>query len=367
MHRGEGIVFFGTYDLVKPRYRILIEAVKELDVPFEDVHLAIWGFRDRSRYPLPFVGLLFLLSAIASVVLAVRYLFTRPHKYVVVGYPGLWDLFVIVPLARLRGVRVVFDNFLPWAEMLISDRKRISSHGILARVVHFVEGWACHMADVVMVDTEVHGQYLIETYGISATKIKVVYVGAERNFIVPSSEDRSMPLRVLFYAQIGPLHGFDTIVSAALSLRDRADIAWTFIGADPNSSVMRELGAALPTGAFRCYSWVEPEELPAMLAACDLTLGVFGDSPKTQRVVPNKMYQALSAGKVVITADSAAVRECTVSVMRSRVDMISPVTPEVLAERIVWYAQKKQEGVSLKSDPFDFMPVVTEQLRGVFT
>lgn len=366
MSRGEGIVGFGTYDLVKPRYRILIEAIRGLNVPFQQVHLAIWGFRDRSRYPLPFMGLLFALSVLASVGLAIRYLFTKPHKFVFVGYPGLWDLFVIVPLARLRGARVVFDNFLPWGEMLIADRKRVSAHGMLARVIRFVEGRACHLADVVMVDTEAHGRYLTETYGIPAPKIKVVYVGAERSFLVPSTVERNAPLRVLFYAQIGPLHGFETIVSAALSLRDRTDIEWTFIGADPESSVMMDLRAALPPGAFRCYSWVEPEELPGMLAACDLTLGVFGNSPKAQRVVPNKMYQALSAGKIVVTADSAAVRECNVSVMRSRVDKIPSRTPEALAERIVWYAQRKREGESFQAEPFDFMPVVTAQLREVF-
>jgi len=47
----------------------------------------------------------------------------------------------------------------------------------------------------------------------------------------------------------------------------------------------------------------------ARVVAGDVCLGVFGTSDKAARVVPNKVYDALAAGRPLVTADSAAARE----------------------------------------------------------
>jgi glycosyltransferase involved in cell wall biosynthesis len=45
------------------------------------------------------------------------------------------------------------------------------------------------------------------------------------------------------------------------------------------------------------------------IADADIVLGIFGISEKAARVVPNKVYQAMSVGRCVITRDSPALRE----------------------------------------------------------
>ncbi len=65
----------------------------------------------------------------------------------------------------------------------------------------------------------------------------------------------------------------------------------------------------------------------------DICLGIFGDSDKAGRVIPNKVFQILNAGKLVITRDSAAIRELLDPGMEG-VFLVPPANPLSLAKTI---------------------------------
>ena len=67
------------------------------------------------------------------------------------------------------------------------------------------------------------------------------------------------------------------------------------------------------------------------MAASDVCLGVFGTSPKSQRVIPNKVFDALAVGRPVVTADTPAVRE--VLTHGEKAWLCPPGDPDALAER----------------------------------
>ena len=55
--------------------------------------------------------------------------------------------------------------------------------------------------------------------------------------------------------------------------------------------------------------WVPLTELPERIGAADLCLGVFGIGDKTNRVIPNKVYQSLACDRPVITMAAQAYPE----------------------------------------------------------
>jgi glycosyltransferase involved in cell wall biosynthesis len=75
------------------------------------------------------------------------------------------------------------------------------------------------------------------------------------------------------------------------------------------------------------------EQLPTEMAASHVCLGIFGTSPKAQRVIPNKVFDALAVARPVITGDTRAVRE--VLTHGENAWLCPPGDPEALAEAVL--------------------------------
>ena len=111
---------------------------------------------------------------------------------------------------------------------------------------------------------------------------------------------------MLFYGKLAPLHGVDTVLEAA---RAPGVPPVRLIGDGQLGPWLEgELARDRPPG-LTWERWVPYESLGAEVAAAAICLGVFGTSDKAARVVPNKVWQAMAAGRAIVTADTPGVRE----------------------------------------------------------
>ena len=69
------------------------------------------------------------------------------------------------------------------------------------------------------------------------------------------------------------------------------------------------MAAALGLTNLEFTGFMPVVDLSAMINDFDVCLGIFGATPKTQRVIPNKIYEALAMAKPVITAQTPAIEE----------------------------------------------------------
>ncbi|NUR28539.1 MAG: glycosyltransferase [Catenulispora sp.] len=228
---------------------------------------------------------------------------------VVVGYLGHFD----VHLARLLfgRRRVVLDHLIGAAD---TARDRQVSGGLRQPLLRAVDAAALSAASVVMVDTEEHRETLPAKY---REKAVVVPVGAPGEWFEQApghgawprhgseQEGDAGPLRVVFYGLFTPLQGAPTIGTAIARLAGRS-VEFTMIGGGQDKAeTLRNAGSA---AAVTWLDWVPADELPRLVAAHDVCLGIFGTGPKALRVVPNKVYQGAAAGCAVITSDTAPQR-----------------------------------------------------------
>ena len=301
------VMWLGTYERDYPRSRVLIEGLREIGVDVVEHHRPVWE-STRHKAGSSFLRPLPLATAAARFAsawagLAAAGLRERPVDAVVAGYLAQPDTLPAWCVARARGVPLVVDMMISLADTLGGDRA-MAGRGAAA-VLAGVDRVSLRLADLVLADTRAGADWLASRFGIARSRVAVVPVGAEPGRF-PALPEPPAPAHALFYGKLAPLHGIATVLAAA---RRPGTPPIRLIGEGQLGPWLAgELERDRPAG-LTWERWVPYEELGAEVSAAAICLGVFGESDKAARVVPNKVWQAMAAGRPVVTADTPAVRE----------------------------------------------------------
>ena len=270
--------------------------------------------------------------------LACKYfLIKKTFDAVIVGFPGQEAMFLAKILIREP---IIFDAFTSHYGGYILDRKRWSENSLRAKYFRFLDRWSCKLADVVLLDTDAHIEFFVKEFNLSRKKFRRIWIGANDSNFKPTNiqEPRDGKFRVIFFGTYIPLQGSEYMVRAAKLLEDDPDIIFTFIGKGQDKPKTIELANKLGLKNILFRDMLKPEDLRAEIARADVVLGLFGDTPKTPLVIPNKVYESLAMKKSVITADTPAIRELFDN---NDMYLIPTANPEALADAIL----------KLKDDP----------------
>jgi len=223
---------------------------------------------------------------------------------VIVGFPGQ----TVVWVARmLFGKKIVFDAFLSLYDSNVFDRKLYHKYSFRAFRDWFFDWLSCTVSQIVLLDTFEHIKYFEKTFRISQKKMIRVFVGSDYRYN-PTQKSHSDILQVHFHGSYIPLHGIEYIIEAARLLEDEK-IHFTIIGEGQESSRIKEIITLHPPKNITFKKSVPSSELPQHIAAADVCLGIFGQTPKADRVIPNKIFEALALKKPIVTGESQAVHE----------------------------------------------------------
>ena len=148
------LVVWGTYDLDKPRVRILLRAARERGYALYEIGANIWqGVEDKSQIDgWRRVGYL-LRWLCAYPVLIWRYLLAPRHQLVFVPYMGHADVILLWPFARLRGAKVVWDALVSLHGTLVEDRSLVAEGSLAAKLIKLCDWLAFRCADQIITGT----------------------------------------------------------------------------------------------------------------------------------------------------------------------------------------------------------------------
>jgi glycosyltransferase involved in cell wall biosynthesis len=230
-----------------------------------------------------------------------------------VGYLGHFDVLPARLLSWLRRKPLVFDAFVSLYDTSVEDRGVFQRGSLAARLLRMVDRWSCKLSDLVLLDTNQHIEYFCDEFGLDRSKFQRVLVGADAAYaadeLVAPREDRFV---VLHYCKFAPLHGMQYILDAANLLRDDEAILFKIVGGGQTFASSKAYAERLGLVNLQLIPWLEPDDLRHAIREAHVCLGIFGNTPKAQRVVPNKVYQCLAGGAAVITGRSPASEELLV-------------------------------------------------------
>jgi len=309
------ICYFGTYERNYPRNRVVIDALRTAGVEVVECHVPVWELTrhktGRFFHPL---SLLSLAGRIAGGYLRLAARFLRlagSVDLVVVGYIGQLDVLLARFLMAFRGpARLVFNPLVSLYDTLIDDRGLFGPRSLPARLLFALDRRAFRRSDTILLDTNVHIDYISDKFSIDRGRFERLFVSADES-VFTARKDRpgETPFIVLFVGKFIPLHGLDHIIRAAGLLRDDPQIRFRIVGTGQLYDRIMDLCRRLEIDTIEFIDWIPYRDLPREMGRAHVCLGIFSPGGKTARVIPNKVFQGLAVGLPVITGDTPASRE----------------------------------------------------------
>lgn len=314
--RGLRVLFFGTATTAAgyPRPRVLLRGLRDNGVEVIECRAPLWASSGERVHA---AQSLFSLRSLAHVLRAEASLLRRffevgRYDAVLVGPEGYLDIILVRLLSLMRRRPVVFDPFISLYDTMVEDRQLVAPRSFKAGGLRFLDRLACRLADAVILDTEAMVRHYAEDFQLPRHKLFRVLVGEEDDLFSPPAgepppEPPAPPLRVLWFGTHIPLHGVPVIIAAAAALQ-RDGVQFTLIGNGQGFPTAAAAAAGLENVTF-IPGFVPPAQLREQLEGSHVALGIFGTTKKASRVIPCKVFDILSAGRALVTADTPAIRE----------------------------------------------------------
>jgi len=326
------ICYFGTYESQYPRNRIFINGLRELGQQVQECHVPLWELQEHKGAGFGFSVGFILRYILAQIQLLFKFTLQPHADVIIVGYIGHLDMFLAWMLARLTRAKLVFNPLVSLYDTVVADRGFADSSSLKGRLFRWLDRITCSLSDHVLLDTDAHIAFFREELNLKDVSFHRIWVGADDQVFQRSEPVSHDEFEVLFVGKFIPLHGLPKIIRAAKYLEGHEEIKFRIIGDGQLKAEIQTLVEELKVHNISFVSHVPYQELEQSMRSADLILGIFGDSEKSKRVIPNKLYQALAAGKAVLSADTPATRELLVD---GKTAFLCEADPDKMAERIL--------------------------------
>ena len=235
-------------------------------------------------------------------------------------------------IKKLTNKPLIFDPLISKYLTKVFDYQQVYRYSPRAYKNYLKDKTPLHKSDLIIADTEAHKSYFSKTFKINPAKIKVLPIGADVTQFKPVNRQKKSTFNVGFYGGFIPLQGVTHIIEAAQILQGETDIQFSLIGTGFEWEKMKQLVKKLALTNVNFLGWVAYDELSSKINEFDICLGIFGDTKKTDIVIPNKIYHYAALKKCIITKETPAIKELFTNQQNI---VLTDNNPKAIAEQIL--------------------------------
>lgn len=221
--------------------------------------------------------------------------------------PPLVGLIALL-VGRLRGMRVVALVQDVYPDVAVS-LGALSAHNPATRFLDYLSRFMLRKSDRIVVLGECMRERIVSKVGGDISqRIDVIHNWADGTEIKPlDSAENSFAAEqnlndkfvVLFSGNLGRVNEFSTVLDAALTLRDRSDILFLFIGEGAKAADIEQFVEEHNLSNIRMLPYQPRANLRQSLAAGHVSLVTLADG-LAGLSVPSKTYGILAAGRPIL-------------------------------------------------------------------
>ena len=247
-----------------------------------------------------------------------------------IGYPNVLGKFILkrkkdfdlifvgffgqpfIPIIKkLTNKPIMLDAFFSIYDTMCFDRQRFKPKSLCGRFLYWLDKHSCELSDNVLLDTDAHINYFVDTFGLEREKFQRIFVSADDSIFYPrkAMEDGNK-FKVFYYGTYHPLQGIEHIIGAAKKLEHYMDIEFKIVGKGMQHKKIMKFVQELDVRNITFINWIPYETLPLEIAKADVCLGGhFSSIDKARRVISGKTFHFIAMKKPVIIGDNLANRE----------------------------------------------------------
>jgi glycosyltransferase involved in cell wall biosynthesis len=338
------LCFFGTYDKTFTSNLLTLQGFKQNNIQVTEVnaHIKVTALNKKNEMGWwPLVKRVFKKYRILVVIFQNLSVFKEVDA-IYVGYPGHFDVLFAVIIGKIFRKKVVFNPLLIFYTGFVEEQRILNKDAWLAKLIKWGESFIYNSVDLVIADTPFQEDYLIRDFQVKPEKIKCVPIGADDAVYAytPFTNTQGKKLHVVYYGLYSPIHGVEYIIEAAKLLKNNPDIHFTMVGNGQTFQKNYDLAQELKLSNITFHYNLPESEHIAILQTADVFLGFLPKHPTVDRVIPNKVYQGLSLGKVVLTADAPVTR--SVFSHKENMYLVEPSSATALTEALLELSQQPE-------------------------